>query len=238
MTFGISYDEFSNRYFALAMELADITIAQHIKKNGSISRYIDVELVKQVGVSLALESVYNNYDPDREGAASLKTYMGGLVHNAVISELQKAGTAVKRSHPELVKKKDKERAAIKYKGFLTGVSSMVNQVEKRDPHNYIETSDVYERKEKVLDKMMEYLQQLSPTDQVILKYWMEDDVNYVERTLEHFGIESSTKSHQMIRTRCNRAKERLRKLMGGTKPDYRDVNIPSAEFGEDVSQID
>ena len=238
MTFGISYDEFSNRYFALGMELADITIAQYIKKNGSISQYIDVELVKQVGVSFALERVYNKYDVDREGAASLKTYMGTVVHNAVISELQKAWTDVKKSHPELVKKKDKVRDSIKYKAIATGVSSMVNQVEKRDPHNYMEASDVYERKEKVLDKMMECLQKLSPTDQVILKYWMEDDVNYVERTLEHFGIESSTKSHQMVRTRCNRAKERLKKLMGGAKPDYRDVYIPTGEFREDAVQVE
>ena len=232
MSLEISYSEFCTRYYASAMELANMTIATYIKNNGSINRYIDIDLVKHIGVSFGLEKVYKKYDVDRAGAASLKTYMSVVIHNCVISELKKAWTEVKRNHPELVGVKTKDDA--KRQGPMNKVGSHGNNAVKREAYSYMEASRIHERKEKIIEWMMECVKKLHPTDQVILKFWMDGESNYVERVLHFLNIESNSKSQQMVRTRCRRAKLQLQQLMGGAKPDYRDVYIPTGEFRKDA----
>lgn len=230
MKLEITFDDFVNKYYAQALGLADITIANYISKYGNISSYIDVELVKQIATSYGLEKVYKSYDGDRENAASLKTYMSKVIHNCVISELQKAWTDVKRNHPELVKPKKRTCADIKYKSHDTRFRSIGDDGYKKDPHNYMEVSGVYERKEKVIARMNECIKKLLPEDQIILKFWADSEGNYVERVLEYRKIENNKQTQQMVRTRCHRALKELKKLMGGMKPNYRDIYVPSGEF--------
>ena len=52
------------------------------------------------------------------------------------------------------------------------------------------------------------------------------------------GFEVTTKSQGMIRARLKRAQAALAKMMGGAKPDYRDIYIPSGKEAKDAVKIE
>ena len=64
------------------------------KSHGQLNPYIDVTLVKDLGISYGLEKVYNTFDVDHESRAKIKTYLSKVVHNCVLTELGKESTAV------------------------------------------------------------------------------------------------------------------------------------------------
>ena len=225
MDLQISYDEFVRRYFEIAMQYADIEIAKHVKKHGPLNRYIDADDVKSQAVTNSLNSVYMNYDPENEKGASITTYMRKIVHNDVITELKKASTQVKRNHPELNKRKLSAYELPKYSQITPGVMPKGLDNIKREAHGYMEASGIHERKEEALKLMLRCLTKLSYEEQVIVNCWMSEDTNYVRKALEVLGIEETTRSAGMIRRKLDLAKRKLQKLMGGVKPDYRDISI-------------
>lgn len=94
MKIDLDYSSFCDIYYQDAEEVADITIAEHIKKHGQLNPYIDVDVVKDLGISYGLEKVYNTYDVDHESKAGVKTFLSTVVHNCVLTELGKESTAV------------------------------------------------------------------------------------------------------------------------------------------------
>ena len=225
MDLQISYDEFVRQYFEVAMQYADIEIAKHVKKHGPLNRYVDADDVKSLAVTNSLNNVYMNYDPDNEKGASITTYMRTIVHNSVITELKKASTQVKRNHPELIKKKPNSYELPKYSQITPGVMLKGIDNIKREVHGYMEASGIFDRKEEALKLMLRCLTKLSYEEQVIVNCWMSEDTNYVRKALEVLGIEETTRSAGMIRRKLDLAKGKLQKLMGGVKPDYRDISI-------------
>jgi hypothetical protein len=85
---------------------------------------------------------------------------------------------------------------------------------------------------------MECIKKLNPADQVILDCWMHEKRNYVAASLERLGIENTARSQSMIRQRFDRIKDRLAKMLGGSKPDYRDIYIPRGEAAKDAIKIE
>jgi DNA-directed RNA polymerase specialized sigma24 family protein len=225
MDLQISYDEFVRQYFEVAMQYADIEIAKHVKKHGPLNRYVDADDVKSLAVTNSLNNVYMNYDPDNEKGASITTYMRTIVHNSVITELKKASTQVKRNHPELIKKKPNPYELPKYSQITPGVMLKGIDNIKREVHGYMEASGIFDRKEEALKLMLRCLTKLSYEEQVTVNCWMSEDTNYVRKALEVLGIEETTRSAGMIRRKLDLAKGKLQKLMGGVKPDYRDISI-------------
>ena len=94
MNIDLDYKTFCDTYYDAAVQVADITIAEHIKSHGQLNPYIDVTLVKDLGISYGLEKVYNTFDVDHESRAKIKTYLSKVVHNCVLTELGKESTAV------------------------------------------------------------------------------------------------------------------------------------------------
>ena len=227
MDLQISYDEFVRRYFEIAMQYADIEIAKHVKKHGPLNRYIDADDVKSQAVTNSLNSVYMNYDPENEKGASITTYMRKIVHNDVITELKKASTQVKRNHPELNRRKVNPYDTPRYSHIMNGVMPRRKDYSKREAHGYMEASGIYGRKEEALNLMMKCLTKLSWEEQVVVNCWLSEDNNYVRKALEILGIEETTRSAGMIRRKLDLAKGKLQKLMGGVKPDYRDMSLDS-----------
>ena len=66
-------------------EQAKIFFAEHIKAHGQLNPYIDVTLVKDLGISYGLEKVYNTFDVDHESKAKIKTYMSKVVRKCVLT---------------------------------------------------------------------------------------------------------------------------------------------------------
>lgn len=94
MRIDLDYKTFCDTYYDAAVQVADDTIAEHIKSHGQLNQYIDVTLVKDLGISYGLEKVYNTFDVDHESRAKIKTYQSKVVHNCLLTELGKEPTAV------------------------------------------------------------------------------------------------------------------------------------------------
>lgn len=225
MVENLTLNEFITNYYDAAAHALDRIVYDYAKAHKGISPYIDLDLVKQVTITYSLERVYLTYDVQREGAASIYTYLNKVLYNSFRSELLKQWTQVKRNHPELVKVKDKVRDSIESHALITEAGLAGEDGIKREPHSYMEAYGVYERKEEVIECLVECIKKLNPTDQVILDCWMHEKRNYVAAALERLGIENTTKSQSMIRQRFDRIKDRLFKMMGGAKPDYRDISV-------------
>lgn len=227
MNLQMSYDEFVSQYFETAMQYADKEIANHVKKFGQLNKFVDADDVKSLAVMHSLKNVYMNYDPENEKGASLTTFMRKVVHNSVITELKKASTQVRRNHPELNKRKVNPYELPKYSQIMPGIMPGGKDCLKREAHGYMEVSGVYGRKEEALNLMMRCLTKLSWEEQVVVNCWLSEDNNYVRKALEILGIEETTRSAGMIRRKLDLAKGKLQKLMGGVKPDYRDMSLDS-----------
>ena len=230
----ITYDAFCNLYVKEAMKIATIVIndindPEGKGKENHIHPLIDQDYVKAVAVSYSLDKVYKTYDVNHESGASIRTYFNTIIRNCIITELKKARTDIKRNHPETVKRKDPIRESLTEKRVLTGVKGRGSDLVKPEAHTYMRFDGVYERKDKVHDDIAACVQKLNPMDQIILNCWQHEEKNYVNKALELLGFEIKTQSQGMIRARLKRALAMLNKMMGGAKPDYRDIYISSSK---------
>ena len=239
----ISYHEFCRLYVNDAMSIASLIIKKIDDPDGKgkehrIHPLVDKDSVKAIAVSYTLDKVYKTYDVNHERGASIRTYLSFILQNCIITELKKAWTDVKRNHPELVKQKDAVRESLTEKRVVTGVKGRGSDLIKSEAHTYMYAGGASERKEQVIERMVACIQKLNPMDQVILNCWMYEKDNYVNKSLELLGYEITTKSQGMIRARLKRAQAALAKMMGGSKPDYRDIYIPSGKEAKDAVKLE
>ena len=117
-----------------------------------------------------------------------------------------------------------------------------------------EMMDIYgsdKGKEKLIRDMMRKLQQLPPMDQLVLRYWMNEERDdrayemegqkpqrtYVQRILDELRLDES--SANAITLRCFKAKKKLAALMKGTNTDYHDLYVPgSSSWEENIGSSD
>ena len=93
---------------------------------------------------------------------------------------------------------------------------------------YIESGRKYEKKEELIEQMLECMKRLSGEDQVILRCWMiYPKREYTDRALEELGRPNNSRTRNVISVRRDRAIEKLRKMMDGARSDYRDIYVPS-----------
>ena len=233
----ISYQEFCRLYVKEAMKIATILIKE-IGKTNYIHPLIDQDYVKEFAVSYSLDKVYKTYDVNHESGASIRTYFSTIIRNCIITELKKAKTDLKRNHPETIKRKDPVRDSLTEKRVITGVKGRGSDLVKPEAHTYMYIGGANERREQVIDRMVACIQKLNPMDQIILNCWMYEKDNYVNKALELLGYEITTKSQGMIRARLKRAQAALAKMMGGAKPNYRDIYIPSGKEAKDAVKME
>lgn len=213
MNIDLDFKSFCGLYYNEAVKAADITIAAHIKKNGSISRFIDIELVKDLGISYALEKVYCKYDVDHESKAKITTFLSTVVHNCVLTELGKEWTRIQGGRRE----GKFDFAQDPGSGFGRGMGGF---------KDYIESGRKYEKKEDLIKEMLVCMKKLSGVDQVILNCWMSyKKREYTGQAIEQLGWEDTKKTRNVVQVRCNRAIEMLQKMMSGVRSDYRDIYI-------------
>lgn len=218
MNIELDYKSFCNLYYKAAEKVADITIADHVKKHGAISKYIDVGLVKDLGISYALEKVYCKYDVDHESKAKITTFLSTVVHNCVLTELGKEATSVqagKRNGGFDFTKDPGSNVGRGMGGF----------------RDYLESGRKFEKKEDLIKEMLACVKRLSAVDQIILNCWMlYKRSEYTSQAIEALGWEDTPNNRNVVHVRCNRAIEMLQKMMGGARSDYRDIYV--SPFGE------
>lgn len=221
----MSHDEFLSTHFERACKIADITISSTLKTNGPIDAAIDIESVKMEGVLAGLERTFENFDARHESKAKVTTLLNTIVHNCVLTELGKATTEARRAGLISPKpKKNKENAD----HIIIGAKSCTSISGPVEAHQYIEYEGWQERKETVFKLIGKYMMRLPVNDQVILTHWAEEEKTYVEKSLEELGLEYTPAIANWVYGRKNKALKALRTMMGGQKPEYRDIYLPSA----------
>lgn len=218
----MDFNTFVNRYFNHAKKTADIVIANSVLSNGKINTHVDVELAKDLGVIDALEKVYYNYDPGKaiteKGEAKLTTFLDKVVHNCVLTELGKETTKAKRAN--LVARRGAISDAITPGAWGSGDNGKI-----MEPHEYMQYASRFKTKERIMKDMISKLKQLPEVDCKLVTLSIVDPEHYIDKAIKYFGWEGISRNAVQVRKR--KALDKLKALMGGKRPDYRDVYISS-----------
>lgn len=205
VSIGLDYSSFCDHYYAEAEKMADITVAGYVKKYGPLSRYIDAELVKDMGISYALEKVYCEYDSEHESKAGIWTFMSRVVHNCVLSEMKREQRAVGG---------DLRDSSF---DFSTDPEDE-NEREKDNFCDYLNSAADNEAKEKLIAEVLSYVKKLKPIDQVIVSCWMTcPKGQYTDMALSELDMEDNARNRETVQRRCCRAIEGLKKKMEGKR---------------------
>lgn len=227
MILELDYKSFCDIYYTAAEQVADITIAEHIKKHGPLSPYIDVDLVKDLGVSYGLEKVYNKYDVDHESNAIVKTFLSKVVRNCVLTELGKESTAVGA----------KIRPGKSMDSLILSKTIGGGHISLESFSEAFRTSGRFEKKEDLIARMLECLKKLNGVDQIILRCWMVyPRREYTDMALEELGWDNNARTRNMVSVRCNRAIEALGEKMDDARSVYREIMSEAQKKAEPVSK--
>ena len=204
MQINLDYKAFCDAYYNEALKVADITIANFIGKNGELNPAIDVQLVKDLGISYGLEKVYDTYDVEHESKAKIKTYLSTVIHNCVLTELKRESSSLgvkKRPTPPI--------DVLTLVATIRGGKGTLGRFS-----DTFQTSGRFEKKEKLIAIMLDCVKRLKSVDQVIIHCWMVfPKSEYTDMALEELGWENNKNTRNLVSARCNRAIEMLRKMM-------------------------
>ena len=181
-----TWNEFCELYFESAKKDAQMHLAQFIARNGELNKRVDRDYVVDAVVLAALEKTYAHFDASR--GAKITTYLSRIVHNELVDEITRESKAAARQDDI-----DDIKTAIR--SFTDGISP--------------------EAKDELIARLRAAIARLSPSDQVILNYWLEDKSSYVARSAETLGT-----SESYVTLRRFRIFKQLPQLMGMTREDY------------------
>lgn len=206
MITDLSYEEFCRKYIGFANKSAKNAITGYIEKYGEQDVSIDLDLVKDISISKALEKAYKNYDPDNESKASVKTYLNTILRNQISTEIGKEVTATgvgikfsldesyNEGGKELSKDEDSLSGNYDFTGAQIGAFSQENDEEKRERR----------------DKLSSYIQRLNPEDRIIIECYLTSGKSYADDALERLGWDESRR--ELIQKRKERAIDALRRM--------------------------
>ena len=192
MKTDLTWNEFCELYFETARDYADIHIS-HMMNNSTSNKRVDLAYVKDAAVLSAMEKAYACFDSRR--GATVKSFLSTLVHNEVVDELNKESkrTAAQRDVADVIT----NIRGIKEKLFA--------EDDDKSPDARVE----------LIPRLRAAIEKLSPSDQVILNYYLEDKSSYIARSVEALNV-----SENYVSVRRNRLFSMLPKLMEMTRRDY------------------
>ncbi len=234
-----AFNEFCKVYLDKAKESADMTIGSFVKSNGPLPRNYDVENVKAIAVLSALEKAYVKYDPQKSKNQNVMSFLAKIIHNEVLTELGKEGTAVDR-FKGFKRRRSFDVASEGASSVMTGVpiSGMTGRI--LGPHEYMDIFGSKKGKEQQISKMRNAFMQLSPMDQTVLQYWMTEEKDdqayydagekptrtYIQRAIDELGLDSSYTN--AIAIRKHKAISKMKSLMKDVSEDYQDMYVPGS----------
>lgn len=182
----LNWNGFCELYYDSARTYAEVHLQRLVKKNGMPDKRVDLDYVKDAAVLSSLEKAFAHYDSNR--GAKITTYLSTLVHNEIVDEMTR----------------ETKRAAVQQDidDFKTAVRAYVED-------------DSPEAREKLIPRLRAAIEKLSPSDQVILNYYLEDKSSYVTRSAEALHI-----SENYVSVRRHHIFKRLPKLMEMTRNEY------------------
>lgn len=182
----VAWNEFCRLYYKPAKKAADIHLARQRAKLGGFDKHVDEQYVVDAAVLSALEKAYAKYDSSR--GVKITTFLSNIVHNELVDEIKKES-----------KEASKQDSIDNLKTAVMGDS--------RDTSSGA--------LEKMIPRLKKAILKLSPSDQIILNYYLENKSTYVARSAETLNIPQS-----YISVRRFRIFEKLPKLMEMSRMDY------------------
>lgn len=183
----LTWDEFCELYFDTAKKYAAINIQKLRKNNGEFDKRVDLDYVADAAVLSALEKVYEHFDSAR--GVKITTLLSTIVHNEIVDEVAK----------------ESKRASVQQD--IDGLKAAIREYE-------YDGSD--EARNKLIPRLRTAIAKLSPSDQVILSYYLADKNSYVAKSVQALNVNEG-----YVSVRRNRIFERLPKLMEMTRSQYR-----------------
>ena len=201
-----SWTEFCELYYESAKKAAEVHLRSLLARKGQPNKHVDLTYVVDAAVLAGLEKAYTHFDESR--GAKITTYLSRIVHNAVVDEYTRESKVAARQD-------DIEDLKTGIKAYSDDLSHVA--------------------KEKLIARMRTAIAKLSPSDQIILSFWLEDKSTYIARSAEALGT-----SESYIAVRRHRIFNALPKLMSMTREDYllyknNDLVILSCNFELDIA---
>jgi DNA-directed RNA polymerase specialized sigma24 family protein len=194
MTTEWTWNEFCELYFDSAKKSAEIYLQKQARKLGGLDRRVDLDYVRDSAVLTAMEKAYAHYDASK--GAKITTYLATLVHNEIV---------------DLVEKESKAAAAQR---DIDEVKTAIKALALADEG--LSDSGTAAARMKLIPRLRAAIEKLSPSDQIILNYYLEDKSSYVAKSVHALQV-----SENYISVRRHRIFKLLPTLMEMTKADYR-----------------
>ncbi len=189
-----TWNEFCELYFDSAKKSAEIYLQKQARKLGGLDRRVDLDYVRDSAVLTAMEKAYAHYDASK--GAKITTYLATLVHNEIV---------------DLVEKESKAAAAQR---DIDEVKTAIKALALADEG--LSESGTAAARMKLIPRLRAAIEKLSPSDQIILNYYLEDKSSYVAKSVQALQV-----SENYISVRRHRIFKLLPTLMEMTKADYR-----------------
>jgi len=194
MTTEWTWNEFCELYFDSAKKSAEIYLQKQARKLGGLDRRVDLDYVRDSAVLTAMEKAYAHYDASK--GAKITTYLATLVHNEIV---------------DLVEKESKAAAAQR---DIDEVKTAIKALALADEG--LSDSGTAAARMKLIPRLRAAIEKLSPSDQIILNYYLEDKSSYVAKSVHALQV-----SENYVSVRRHRIFKLLPTLMEMTKADYR-----------------
>ena len=189
-----TWNEFCELYYDTAKKSAEIYLQKQVRKLKGVDRRVDLDYVRDSAALTAMEKAYAHYDASR--GARITTYLSTLVHNEVVDQLEKESKAA-----AVQRDIDDVKAAVKaLKALADEAPSDTGSSDARA---------------KLIPRLRAAIDKLSPGDQIILNYYLEDKDTYVAKSVHALQV-----SENYVSVRRFRIFKLLPSLMEMTKADY------------------
>ena len=189
-----TWNEFCELYFDTAKKSAEIYLQKQARKLGGLDRRVDLDYVRDSAALTAMEKAYAHYDASK--GAKITTYLATLVHNEIVDLVEKESKAAAAQRDI-----DEVKTAIKaLKALADEAPSDTGSSDARA---------------KLIPRLRAAIDKLSPSDQIILNYYLEDKSSYVAKSVQALQV-----SENYISVRRHRIFKLLPTLMEMTKADY------------------
>ena len=189
-----TWNEFCELYYDTAKKSAEIYLQKQVRKLKGVDRRVDLDYVRDSAALTAMEKAYAHFDASR--GAKITTFLSTLVHNEIVDQLEKESKAA-----AVQQDIDDVKTAVK------ALKALANEAPSDTG-----SSDA---RAKLIPRLRAAIDKLSPGDQIILNYYLEDKDTYVAKSVHALQV-----SENYVSVRRHRIFKLLPSLMEMTKADY------------------
>lgn len=187
-----NWQDFCSLYYDQAVSIAKCNLGKIRQASSRWNERLDEDVLAEDAAIDAMQKAFGKYDSTR--GASMATYLSRLIHNELVD-------AVKRESKHIP------------------VGNDLNESQEAD---YSLKSVVSRIPDSAMDNLKEKLRaailKLSPLDQSILGFFLEDPGTFVERSVKFLNV-----TPNVVSVRKNRALGKLPSLMGVSQKEYYDL---------------